>query len=207
MDARSAAVGMRPPRGRPHSARGSRAPLSRNSPCLAGLGLEPEQLLQDCLRCLGDGLVQRSALRVHGDHRREVLHFDDPHGLGHAEFFQFEYALDADHLLMVDGHYARWLGGDVTVWVLPLDESSTAGDLVVANDNDFEAKSFLEYRLPPSAFGDYEQAQYGVLDHEGAPVDIILDWDDQDRLRITVHQDATDEELRTLFFIGTHPQA
>src|ERR1019366_6322539 len=27
----------------------------------------------------------------------EVLHFDDPHGLGHAEFFQFEYALDADH--------------------------------------------------------------------------------------------------------------
>jgi hypothetical protein len=111
------------------------------------------------------------------------------------------------HLLMVDGHYARWLGGDVTVWVLPLDESSTAGDLVVANDNDFEAKSFLEYRLPPSAFGDYEQAQYGVLDHEGAPVDIILDWDDQDRLRITVHQDATDEELRTLFFIGTHPQA
>src|ERR1039458_75357 len=69
------------------------------------------------------------------------------------------------------------------------------------------SKSFLEYRLPPSAFGDYEQAQYGVLDHEGAPVDIILDWDDQDRLRITVHQHATDEELRTLFFIGTHPQA
>jgi hypothetical protein len=110
------------------------------------------------------------------------------------------------HLLMVDGHYVRWLVGDVTIWVLTVFESDSDG-FVVANDNDFEAKSFLEYPLPPSAFGDYEQAQYGVLDNEGALIDIILDWDDQDRLRITVHQDATDEELKTLFFIGTHPQA
>jgi hypothetical protein len=101
---------------------------------------------------------------------------------------------------------ATMLVGEVTIWVLTVFESDSDG-FVVANDNDFEAKSFLEYPLPPSAFGDYEQAQYGVVDHEGSSVDISLDWDDEDRLRITVHQDATDEELKTLFFIGTHPQA
>ena len=96
------------------------------------------------------------------------------------------------HLLMVDGHYVRWLVGDVTIWVLTVFESDSDG-FVVANDNDFEAKSFLEYPLPPSAFGDYEQAQYGVVDREGSPVDIILDWDDQDRLRVTVNFHITED--------------
>jgi len=95
-------------------------------------------------------------------------------------------------LLMVDGHYARWLVGEVTIWVLTVFESDSDG-FVVANDNDFEAKSFLEYPLPPSAFGDYEQAQYGVVDPEGSPVDVSLDWDDQDRLRVTVNFDIADD--------------
>jgi hypothetical protein len=76
--------------------------------------------------------------------------------------------------------------------VLTVFESDSDG-FVVANDNDFEAKSFLEYPLPPSAFGDYEQAQYGVVDREGSPVDIILDWDDQDRLRVTVNFHITED--------------
>jgi hypothetical protein len=109
-------------------------------------------------------------------------------------------------LLMVDGHYFRWIGGEVTVWALTVFESDSDG-FIIANDNDFEAKSFLEYPFPATAFGDYEQAQYGVLDHEGELVDLVLDWDDQDRLRITVHQDATDEEVKTLFYISTHPDA
>jgi len=42
------------------------------------------------------------------------------------------------------------------------------------------------------------RAQYGVLYHEGNPVDLVVDWDEEDRLRITVRMAASEEEVRAL---------
>ena len=98
-------------------------------------------------------------------------------------------------LLMPDGNYVRSLGTDITVWAFP-SGASNGDDLAVANDNDFEPHPFANFGFPSSAFGDYDQAQYAVLDQEGAPVDVVVDFDEHDHLRVTVERDATPEDVR-----------
>jgi len=94
-------------------------------------------------------------------------------------------------LLKADGHYVEWPTEGVTVWVLP-PVAAAVDDLVVASDEDFEPYRFADLSIPTSALGDYEQGQYAVLDGNGSPVDVVVDWDETDHLRVTVRWDATD---------------
>ena len=106
-------------------------------------------------------------------------------------------------LLRSDDHYLDWPGGEATVWVLPA-AASTGNEVVVASDDDLEAQPFADFPFPASAFGDYEQAQYAVLDQNGSPIDVVVDWDERDRLRVTVRWDATATDVEA--FLGSIPQ-
>lgn len=108
-------------------------------------------------------------------------------------------------LLLQDDRYVRWQSADVTVWLLK--GGSSDDDLIIADDADFEPKRFADFVPPPTALGDYMQAQYAVLDHHGEPVDLVVDWDGKERVRITVHQAASEEELRAIFQLGAFPGA
>jgi hypothetical protein len=105
--------------------------------------------------------------------------------------------------LLASGDYVRWHGGDVKVWAL----APAAGEPIAAIDSEFEAKPFADFRFPATAFGDYRQTQYAVLDQKGNPIDLVVDWDEKSRLRITVPMNGSDEELRALFSLGVKPEA
>jgi hypothetical protein len=94
-------------------------------------------------------------------------------------------------LLLSDGRYVKF-AGDVTLWTLGLSDSrpaspdDTGPELLLAHDEDFQAHPLDHIRDTPSAHGDYEQAQYAVLTDDGYPLDVIVDWDESDHLRMTV---------------------
>ncbi len=76
-----------------------------------------------------------------------------------------------------------------------------------AHGSDFKPYHFGTFRFPPSAYGDYAQAQFGVLDPEGWPVDVAVDWDEADHLRVTVEEDASRDETDPDLAIGVLPDA
>jgi hypothetical protein len=73
----------------------------------------------------------------------------------------------------------------LTAWTLPPKCATTDG-LTVVDDDDYEPFPRGELVLRFAAHGDYLQAQYGVLDPNDMPVDVRVDWDDNNRLRVTV---------------------
>jgi hypothetical protein len=90
-------------------------------------------------------------------------------------------------LVMTDGRYLPWYAADTTVWTIPPDEISSE-DTTLVDDGDFQPQPFSTCSFPPSAVGEYQQAQYGVFDDQGAPVNLSMDWDETDHLRITVEE-------------------
>lgn len=73
----------------------------------------------------------------------------------------------------------------LTVWSFPANSVGT-DDVTVVYDEDFEPCPQGELEIRYSAHGDYTQAQYGVLDPYEAPLDVRVDWDSSNRLRVTV---------------------
>jgi hypothetical protein len=73
----------------------------------------------------------------------------------------------------------------LSAWALS-PNCEVADGLIIANDDDFELlpRGMLELRY--AAHGDYIQAQYGVFDSNGFPLDVLVDWDNENRLRVTV---------------------
>jgi hypothetical protein len=80
-------------------------------------------------------------------------------------------------------------------------------DLFVANDTDFEPLALAEVTARTSAHGDYVQAQYGVLDPNNAPLDVQVDWDETDRLRVTVAESSPSPTTEPTFCLGAFPEA
>ncbi|HEX7508663.1 MAG TPA: hypothetical protein VF550_17960 [Polyangia bacterium] len=59
-----------------------------------------------------------------------------------------------------------------------------------------------------TAHGDYEQAQFGVLDQDDSPLDVRVDWDERDHLRVTVEEDSpSPESALPTFVLGSLPEA
>jgi hypothetical protein len=96
----------------------------------------------------------------------------------------------------------------LTIWALPSDILATS-DVIVANDNDFAPVHPGELAVRFSAHGDYLQVQYGVLDANGAPLDVQIDWDDGNHLRVTVAESAVvgHPERKPLPALGVLPEA
>ena len=109
-------------------------------------------------------------------------------------------------LLQPDGRYVSFPPTDACVCRLPLGALSTH-EIVVANDNDFEPHAFSEFLFPASALGDYDQAQYAVLDQAGNPLDVVVEWDEAEHLKVTVQETSVSDEPETTFVLGALPQA
>lgn len=109
-------------------------------------------------------------------------------------------------LLKPDGLYVALVPTCATLWKLPAASIPTT-DVVVANDDDFEPHAFSAISLPPSALGDYEQAQYAVLDARGSALDVVVEWDEADHLVVTVQQLPPSDEPSTSFHVGALPEA
>ncbi len=108
-------------------------------------------------------------------------------------------------LLKPDGHCVEWPAQGATVWALPAD--ATKGDeLVLASDDDFKPHQFADFAFPPSAFGEYMQGQFAVLDRDGSPVDVVVELREHGHFRITVRWDTAAAE-DVLAFIGSVPDA
>jgi hypothetical protein len=75
----------------------------------------------------------------------------------------------------------------LSAWALPPDCPVTDG-LIIADDEDFELLPRGELVLRYAAHGDYIQAQYGILDPNGSPLDVRVDWDNSNRLRVTIFE-------------------
>jgi hypothetical protein len=73
----------------------------------------------------------------------------------------------------------------LTVWVLPSTDEDTS-DVILASDNDFQPVHPGELYVRFSAHGDYVQSQYGVIDSDGDTLDVRIEWDDNNRLQVTV---------------------
>lgn len=73
----------------------------------------------------------------------------------------------------------------LTAWAVP-PNCRTIDGLTIVDDDDYELLNRGELVLRFAAHGDYVQAQYGVLDPNDRPVDVRLDWDDNNHLRVTV---------------------
>jgi hypothetical protein len=105
------------------------------------------------------------------------------------------------HLLLPDGNYVRFLNANVTLRVLavPQEQSSAddtlPGGFLLSDDDDFVPHVFDEIRAMPSACGMYVQAQYAVLTDDGYPLDVCVDWDETDHLRVTVNFQINKEVL------------
>ena len=113
---------------------------------------------------------------------------------------------DAAELLMPDGYYVPHPIAETTVWTIP-GLSASEFELVVTDDADFESFPFAGFPFDASAQGDYEQAQYAVVAPDGARVNVSVEWDDFDRLRVTVEESLTDEDAAPAFAIGGLPKA
>jgi hypothetical protein len=58
-----------------------------------------------------------------------------------------------------------------------------------------------------TAHGDYEQAQFGVLDQDDSPLDVRVDWDEGDHLRVIVEENSPAPDDSTDFLLGSLPEA
>ncbi len=96
----------------------------------------------------------------------------------------------------------------LTVWALSPDVEATS-DLIVASENDFEPVHPGELAVRFAAQGDYLQIQYGVLDASGNPLDVRIGWDDTNRLRVTVAENAVtaQSERRPSLALAVLPDA
>jgi len=116
----------------------------------------------------------------------------------------------APELLMPDGLYVSHPPADTTVWTIP-GLSPTEFELVVTDDADFEPFPFAGFPFDASARGQYEQAQYAVFAPDGSRVDVTVDWDDFDHLRVTVEESLedthTDTEASPTLALGALPKA
>jgi hypothetical protein len=114
-------------------------------------------------------------------------------------------------LVLADGQHVGPEGAAITVWTLASAVADAtdadATDVVVANDEDFAPHPFGGFSFPPSAYGDYEQAQFGVLDDHSRALNVVVDWDEADHLRVTVEQPATPDDTEPTFALGTLPDA
>ncbi|MGD0836985.1 MAG: hypothetical protein ABSB49_10130 [Polyangia bacterium] len=122
--------------------------------------------------------------------------------------------LRADHaidLLLANDGVVRLTEAEVVLWRLPPEPTfssrreSDSRELAFANDADFERRPWDEIQRIPSARGDYEQAQYGVLGPDGLPVDVLIDWDEEHHLQVRVNQDALPLETLPAFALGALP--
>jgi hypothetical protein len=109
-------------------------------------------------------------------------------------------------LLQPDGRYVSFPATDASVCRLPPGAFRT-DELVVANDNDFEPHALSEFLFPPSALGDYDQAQYAVLDQAGRPLDVVVEWDEAEHLKVTVVDASVWDDSDTTIFLGALPEA
>ena len=116
----------------------------------------------------------------------------------------------APELLMPDGLYVSHPPADTTVWTIP-GLSPTEFELVVTDYADFEPFPFAGFPFDASARGQYEQAQYAVFAPDGSRVDVTVDWDDFDHLRVTVEESLedthTDTEASPTLALGALPKA
>ncbi len=115
-------------------------------------------------------------------------------------------ASDTAELLMPDGNYVRHPTAETTVWTIP-GLSASEFEVAVTDDADFEPFPVAGFPFDASARGDYEQAQYAVLAPDGSRVNVSVEWDDFDRLRVTVEESLTDEDATPMFAIGGLPKA
>lgn len=70
-------------------------------------------------------------------------------------------------------------------WAIPANSGAAEGPMVVVDD-DYQPLAQGQLVVCFAAHGDYLQAQYGVFDANEVPVDVRVDWDDTDHLRVTV---------------------
>jgi len=110
------------------------------------------------------------------------------------------------HLGLNDGRDVPFLTDAVILWILPA-KSANTNSLQVVNDDDFHPTALAAAPTLQSAHGDYEQAQYGVLDRDDSPISVIVDWDESDHLRVTVEEDSPSPERLPTFVLGSLPQA
>ena len=82
-------------------------------------------------------------------------------------------------------------------------------DVTVVYDEDFELLPRGELVIRYAAHGDYLQAQYGVLDANEIPLDVRVDWDDTNRLRVTVIDTlgAASQDTKQVLAFGILPDA
>lgn len=115
-------------------------------------------------------------------------------------------SLPEPELLMQDGYYVPYPAADTTVWTIP---GLSAGEfeLVVTDDSDFEPYPFAGFPFDASARGHYEQAQYAVLAPDGSRVNVSVDWDDFDHLRVTVEESVLPADATPTFALGGLPKA
>lgn len=109
-------------------------------------------------------------------------------------------------LLLCDGQDVPFYATGITVWSL-MPSDTEEGELRVATDSDFESHRLLGFHLPASAYGEYEQAQYAVLDGTGTRVDVVVDWDEADHLRVTVEEETAADESQPSLVLGALPEA
>jgi hypothetical protein len=113
---------------------------------------------------------------------------------------------DAPELLMPDGYYVPYPPSDTTVWTIP-GLSASEFELVLTDDSDFEPFPWAGFPFDSSARGDYEQAQYAVLAPDGSRVNVSVEWDDFDHLRVTVEELAPPADTLPTFALGALPRA
>jgi hypothetical protein len=107
-------------------------------------------------------------------------------------------------LLLKDDDYVDWHGADVTVWVLSAGRA-TGDELIAWTEG--QPKPFAEFTFPPPAFGRYHRTGFAVLDQDGLRVELAVDLICEDRIRVIIHQAATDEDVPAFFFMGALPKA
>ena len=110
------------------------------------------------------------------------------------------------HLILTDGRVVAFPYDAITIYVLP-SKFLTTEPLQVANDTDFEPRPLSAVPSVHFAHGDYEQAQFGVLDQDDSPLDVRVDWDEGDHLRVTVEENSASHDDSTEFLLGSLPEA
>jgi len=106
-------------------------------------------------------------------------------------------------LVLGDGRCVQFILDTVTAWVLRPKPSSA--DAIVASDNDCCPRPLETLRQLPSTHGDYELAQYGVLEPDGDAVNVTVELAEGARLRVTV--DERRQGATPSVFIGSLPES
>ncbi|HEX7501716.1 MAG TPA: hypothetical protein VF524_15660 [Polyangia bacterium] len=82
---------------------------------------------------------------------------------------------DGISLLLGQQGYVDFPYDLITVWIRPRPDAEA-----------FEARRFCDLEAWPSAPGNYRRVGYAVLGPGGSPVSLVIDFDNADRLSITV---------------------